>query len=248
MSGALQQLTRTNEDRLRKLQKTLAWQFHNLCHLQQALIHSSFAFEQGLTGQDNETLEFLGDAVLDLAVGAALFRRFPFMHEGELTRLRAALVNEKTLAMVAKKIQLGEHISLGKGEEASKGRKKPSILAGSYEALIGAVFLDKGYEAAADFINHHFSALIDDHKEIMQGADAKSQLQEKLQEEFNEPPTYSIDKEEGPAHQRTFTASVRWQGRILGSGTAKSKKEAEQQAAAEVLQHLADKLPTDDNK
>lgn len=241
------ELPRPNEDRLRKLERTLKWRFQNICHLQQALTHSSFAFEQGVAGQDNEILEFLGDAVLDLAVGATLFMRFPGMREGELTRLRAALVNENTLAMVARTISLGEYILLGKGEDASRGREKASILASAYEALIGAAFLDKGYEAVASFVEQHFSSLIDDHKKIMQGADAKSQLQEKLQEKFNEPPTYTIDREEGPAHQKKFTASVRWHNQTLGTGTAKSKKEAEQQAAAEALQHLESRLPADDS-
>lgn len=228
-------LVRKNKQELSALEQTLGYRFTDLRLLQRALTHASFAFEQALSGQDNETLEFLGDAVLDLVVGYALFQRFPLMREGELTRLRASLVNETHLAVMARDVDLGRFLSLGKGEDATNGRNKSSILSCAYEAVVGAIFEDGGYETARDFVLRFFVPVFEVKREELLLADAKSRLQEVLQEQFNEAPSYRLDLEEGPSHQRMFTVSVIFRDIVLGSGSASSKKEAEQRAAAATL-------------
>ncbi len=245
MTDAIDALIERNKERLAAFEKKMAYEFKNRRHLQEALIHSSFAFEQGRPCQDNETLEFLGDAVLDLTVGYTLFRSFPDKKEGELTKFRAALVNENHLAHMARAIDLGLYLYLGRGEMSSRGREKPSILSGAYEAIVGAIFLDGGFDAAMAFVERHFLPHIINWTKNRQTTaalvtDAKSLLQEKVQEKFNEAPVYMIEKEEGPAHNKLFTASVSFHGEILGTGKAKSKKEAEQQAAAAAIKKTTD--------
>ena len=234
----LEALVRANKAGLSDLEKIIGYRFTDLRLLQKALIHSSFAFEQSQIGKNNETLEFLGDAVLDLVVGHLLFKKYRTMREGELTRLRAALVNETHLAEMARKLKLGEYLSLGKGEEASQGRNKSSILSCAFEAVMGAVFEDGGYEAVSELATGLFDPAIEEKKEQLLVADAKSRLQEKLQEKYNKGPIYRLDKEEGPSHQKLFTISVLFEDAVLGSGEARSKKEAEQRAAASALKQL----------
>jgi len=231
----LEKLTIENKKQLNRLEKLLEYTFNDPSLLQKGLIHSSFAFEQIEEGQNNETLEFLGDAVLDLAVGITLYHEFPEMKEGDLTRMRSALVKEDNLAFMAKEVGLEDFIMLGKGEEASQGRNKPSILSCTYEAVVGAIFLDSGYDSALDFVNRQFKPLLAGKKELMLLGDAKSVLQEKIQEKFNQAPTYVVEREEGPAHDKKFTVVVRFNDAVLGNGTAGSKKEAEQRAAAAAL-------------
>ncbi len=223
------------------LQSQLGYSFQQSSHLQTALCHSSFAFEQthGIQ-ENNEVLEFVGDAVLDLAVGEILFTTFPNVREGELTRMRAFLVNEASLASLARDLDLGAYIALGKGEEGTGGRDKPSILACAYEAVIGAVFVDGGYEAARKIVFRQFSSLISRGKQTMLEADAKSRLQEMVQAQFGEAPTYYLEKEEGPDHQKVFTVSVQFQGRTHAVATATNKKEAEQRAAALAIDGFED--------
>jgi ribonuclease-3 len=235
MATNLKELATTNKENLSEFELILGYRFTDLRLLQKALIHSSFAFEQSQIGKNNETLEFLGDAVLDLVIGHSLIKRYPEMREGELTKLRAALVNETHLAGMARAIDLGRFLCLGKGEDASNGRNKSSILSCAYEAVIGAIFEDGGYESVAELVNRFFIPAIEGKKEALLVADAKSRLQEELQEQFNEAPTYRLDKEEGPSHKRVFTVSVLFHGVQLGTGTARSKKEAEQRAAADAL-------------
>ncbi|MBU0483325.1 MAG: ribonuclease III [Proteobacteria bacterium] len=232
-------LLRKNNKLLVELQQSLGYQFNNPACLQEALIHSSFAFEQGdKLNKDNETLEFLGDAVLDLTVGFDLFSRFPGMNEGELTQLRAAMVNENHLTVMAEEIELGRYLSLGRGEDASNGRSKPSILSSAYEAVVGAIFRDGGYDAAAGFVAKHFVPWIAIQKKKLLYSDAKSRLQELTQEKYSEAPVYVLEKEDGPDHQKQFTVAVCFQGKILGYGMAGSKKEAEQKAAATALENM----------
>ena len=231
----IQQLTNNNKNKLQKLESLLGYEFADTVLLQQALIHSSFGFEKINTGQNNESLEFLGDAVLDLAVSDILFKTYPGVTEGELTKMRAGLVKEATLAQMARTITLGNFLMLGKGEDASHGREKSSILACAFEALIGAIYLDRGYESALQFIKSHFASLLPEKKEGMLVEDAKSHLQEKLQEQFSQAPTYHLDKKEGPAHARSFTVSVRFMDEFLGTGSGSSKKVAEQRAAEAAL-------------
>ncbi|MBV5345535.1 MAG: ribonuclease III, partial [Rhodoferax sp.] len=228
---SLDSLVQQNKPELSRLEQTLGYRFTDLRLLQRALVHTSYAFETAFAGEDNETLEFLGDAVLDLVVGEALYRQYPEMREGELTRLRAALVNETHLATMARNVDLGSFLSLGKGEDASSGRNKSSILSCAYEAVIGAIFEDGGYATVREFVLRFFVPAFDERREDMLIADAKSRLQEALQEQFNEAPSYRLDLEEGPSHQRIFTVSVIFRETLLGSGSASSKKEAEQRAA-----------------
>lgn len=229
-----------NQQNLRTLEVRLGYRFSDPGLLQKALVHSSYAFEQGGESKnDNETMEFLGDAVLDLAIGHALYRHYPEMREGDLTRLRAALVNERHLAQMAREVELGLHLMLGKGEEGSRGREKDSILSCAYEAVVGAIFLDAGYPAAALFVESHFIPWFARRQQSLFLADAKSSLQELLQERFSEGPRYMLDGAEGPDHDKTFHVTVWFHDRLLGSGSARSKKEAEQLAAAEALQNVA---------
>lgn len=236
---ALSELTEANRDTLGRLEEKLGYVFRDRTLLQLALAHRSFAFEQARKpASDNERLEFLGDAVIDLAVGHALFARYPDMREGEMTRLRALLVRESHLAEVATALGLGDFILLGRGEESSRGRAKPSILSSAYEAVIGALFEDGGYAVAAAFINRHFLPLLDSQRQKLLQADAKSRLQEILQDSYSEAPTYLLDSAEGPDHRKTFSVSVCFRGVVLARGQASSKKEAEQAAAAEALLKL----------
>jgi ribonuclease-3 len=218
------------------LEFLLGYSFDNATLLQQALIHSSFGFEQVQTGRNNETFEFLGDAVLDLAVSDILFKTYPGVTEGELTKMRAGLVKESALDEMARAVRLGDFIMLGKGEESSRGREKASILASAFEAVIGAIYLDGGYENARHFIRSQFKPVLPANKDTILVENAKSLLQEKLQEQFNRAPTYHADKEEGPAHARWFTVSVWFGDVVLGTGNGSSKKIAEQRAAESALQ------------
>ncbi len=238
MATTLEALIHDNNEQLEQLQNRICYKFKDVKLLQLSLIHSSFAFEKLKNRNHNETQEFLGDAVLDLTVGYMLFKRFPEMREGKLTRIRSALVNETNLSDMAKKIKLGGHLLLGKGENASRGREKSSILSCAYEAMIGALFLDGGYDQALSFVRRSFEPLLDKHRDFLLASDAKSSLQERLQEKFNQGPRYMLETEEGPAHARIFTISVWFQEKMLGKGKASSKKEAEQRAACEALDHL----------
>ncbi len=231
----IQQLTDSNKNRLQDLEILLGYIFADTSLLQQALIHSSFGFENIHAGQNNETLEFLGDAVLELTVSDIIYKNYPGVTEGELTKMRAGLVKESTLADMARNITLGSYLMLGKGEETSHGREKASILSSAYEALIGAIYLDRGYESALQFVRSHFSSLLPTNLASIIVDDAKSQLQEKLQEQFNRAPMYYLDEEEGPAHAKKFTVSVRFMGEVLGIGNGSSKKVAEQRAAETAL-------------
>ena len=238
MGSFLDELAGSNKELLAEFEQLIGYRFTDLRLLQKALIHSSYAFEQAQAGQDNQVFEFIGDAVLDLAIGHLLSIRFPEMKEGELTRFRASLVNESHLAEIARKLELGRFLFLGKGEDSSNGRNKSSILSSAFEALVGAVFEDSDYNSASALIQTLFEESIDDKKEILLLADAKSRLQELLQEKYNEAPSYRLDSEEGPSHQKQFGVSVVFRDEVLGSGSAGSKKEAEQRAAAAALKNI----------
>ena len=241
MAEKLSSLIDSNRDRLAELEELLGYSFNEIGLLLQSLIHRSYAFEyDGRQESDNERLEFLGDAVLDLTIGYALFVNYPEMREGDLTRLRAMLVNESHLAEMAGKVSLGRFLFLGKGEDSTDGRRKPSILSCAYEAVVGAIFHDGGYLAVAAFVERHFVSCLDEQRAKMHLADAKSRLQELTQERYNQAPSYILEDEEGPDHRKIFMVSVRFRDRVLGHGRATSKKEAEQQAAAEALLKIDD--------
>jgi ribonuclease-3 len=197
--------------------------------LQQALTHRSFAYENGGL-PTNERLEFLGDAVLGLVITDALYRRHPDDPEGQLAKLRASVVNMKALADVARSLDLGPHLRLGRGEEATGGRDKSSILADTLEALIGAVYLDSGVETARNLIHRLFDPLLVDAVSLGAGLDWKTSLQELTASGLLGVPEYVI-AESGPDHAKTFRATVRVAGVDYGVGEGRSKKEAEQQAA-----------------
>ena len=225
---------------LAALQQTLGISFNDPSRLEQALVHSSYVNENpSIAPASNERLEFLGDAVLGLVVAEKLYQGFPHSAEGEMTRLRAALVRGNTLARVARTIKLGDYLYLGKGEEASGGRRKPANLAGALEAMIAAVFLDQGSIATRDFILRLFNEELQ--KVASRGArvDYKSQLQELIQAREQQTPAYQLVEAMGPGHDRRFTVEVRVGDTVLGKGSGKSKKAAEAEAARTALEQLS---------
>ena len=197
--------------------------------LERALTHRSYAYENGGL-PTNERLEFLGDSVLGLVVTDTLFRDHPDLPEGQLAKLRAAVVNMRALARVARSLDLGHCIRLGRGEEGTGGRDKSSILADTLEAVIGAVYLDQGLEAADRLVHNLFDPLIAQSASLGAGLDWKTSLQELTASELLGVPEYHV-AESGPDHQKRFRATVRVGGHVYGSGEGSSKKEAEQQAA-----------------
>ncbi len=212
----------------------VAWRNENL--LLQALTHSSFTYENRQNGfENNQRLEFLGDAVLGLVVSDFLYLNYPERDEGDLTKLRAALVCEPSLARVARELELGCCLNMGKGEERSGGRERPSILADALEALLGAVYLDQGLETAGKLAVLFVAPVIKDVLEGRLERDYKTELQEIVQQRSSEQVQYIILKEEGPDHHKTFTAGVLFKGELAGRGKGRSKKDAEQQAAKSAL-------------
>jgi ribonuclease-3 len=197
--------------------------------LERALTHRSFAYENGGL-PTNERLEFLGDAVLGLVVTDALFRGYPDLPEGHLAKLRAAVVNMRALAEVARGLHLGDYVRLGRGEEGTGGRDKSSILADTLEAVIGAVYIERGLDEASALVHRLFDPVIAHSARLGAGLDWKTSLQELTAAGLLGVPEYHVD-ESGPDHQKSFRALVRVGGRVYGSGRGRSKKEAEQQAA-----------------
>jgi len=221
------------------MQQILGVYFNNPSLLEQALVHSSYINENlDLAPTSNERLEFLGDAVLGLVVAEKLYQDLPDSTEGEMTKLRAALVRRDALARAARAIRLGDYLYLGKGEEASGGRRKPVNLAGALEAVIAAIFLDQGSATAKNFILRLFNKELQ--KVVSQGAgvDYKSQLQELIQAREQQTPAYYVIEAKGPDHDRRFTVEVRAGDTVLGRGSGKSKKEAETEAARSALERL----------
>lgn len=204
--------------------------------LLRALTHRSYAYENGGL-PNNERLEFLGDSVLGLVVTDTLYREFPDLAEGQLAKLRAAVVNMRALAEVARTFDLGEFVMLGKGEEATGGRDKASILADTLEAVIGTVFLSLDLEHAARFVHHHFDPLIEQAATLGAGLDWKTSLQEIAALVGQGSPEYRVD-EQGPDHEKEFQAVVVIGDDVLGEGQGRSKKEAEQKAAKQAWHAL----------
>ena len=221
------------------IEQILQYEFNDKSLLQEALRHSSFVNEVGGEPQlrDNERLEFLGDAVLNLIVGHLLMRCYPDLKEGDLSRSRAILVNESQLAAMARSFDLGWYIQLGKGEIQTQGREKNSILADTFEALMAAVYLDGGFAAAYQIIEANFQPLIEQLQTTTNNHDYKSQLQEKVQVEHGSMPEYSIIREDGPDHDKTFWVALKVID-LETQGSGKSKKAAEQDAARRALEIL----------
>lgn len=226
-----------DEERLDEVQLNLKYRFDDIELLETALTHSSYANEHGMhASKSNQRLEFLGDTVLGLVVSEYLFMKYPFYPEGELTKIRAKVVSEPSLALAARKINLGEFLLLGKGEENTGGRDRDSILADASEAITGAIFMDSNYDTVREFLLKNFEMIIV--KAVAKGSlfiDYKTGLQEKLQKITRNKLIYSVVKEEGPDHNKLFHVDVSVGGDVIGSGIGRNKKEAEQMAAKEAL-------------
>ncbi|MGM9927483.1 MAG: ribonuclease III [Bacillus sp. (in: firmicutes)] len=221
-----------------QFQQDIGFQFLNERLLKQAFTHSSYVNEHRRKPyEDNERLEFLGDAVLELTVSRYLYKKYPLMSEGELTKLRAAIVCEPSLVKFANALSFGKLVLLGKGEELTGGRERPALLADVFEAFVGALYLDQGMDAVFTFLSRTVFPKIDEgaFSHVM---DYKSQLQELVQRDAIGVIEYKIHQEKGPAHNKEFVSNVSLNGEIKGTGVGRSKKEAEQKAAEQALKNL----------
>jgi ribonuclease-3 len=230
------------EDEYLRLQQGIHYRFSQVKHLTTALTHSSWANEQQDTAQDNERLEFLGDAVLELCVTEELFKRFPQAHEGQLTKIRSNLVKEKSLATIANELGLDEFLLLGRGEESQGGRTRSSLLADTMEAVLGAVFLDSDYATVKQLILRLMKEKWPEHADIESRKDYKSNLQEQTQLLFKERPVYHLTGTVGPEHGKIFQVKI-----ILPEGEefeaeGTSLKKAEQNAAKTAMDYLKDRM------
>ncbi|HHW02903.1 MAG TPA: ribonuclease III [Thermoanaerobacterales bacterium] len=224
---------------LKRLQEIIGIAFNSIELLNNAFIHPSYTNEQNsISSENNQRLEFLGDAVLELVVSHYLYEKYPEMTEGQMTKARAYTVCEQSLAAASKNLLLGDYLVLGKGEENTGGREKPSILADTFEALIGAIYLDKNIETARQFIIKNLEGVIQKAVEGEESRDYKTLLQEMLQKLSPERVCYEVVKEEGPDHAKVFHVEVLWKGEVMGMGSGKSKKEAEQLAAKQALNNI----------
>ena len=221
-----------------RLSEQIGVPFHRLSLLDEALTHSSYTNEAKNCMPHNERLEFLGDAVLELASSTYLYERFPDCSEGELTKMRASLVQSETLARLARGLELGSHLLLGRGELLGGGADRQNNLENAFEAVIGAVYLDGGWETARDYVARQFATEVLSVKRSHVSRDYKTTLQEHIQQKRHESISYELIGESGPDHDKRFTTRVLIGGESMGEGTGRSKKEAEQQAAAEALSHL----------
>lgn len=220
---------------LEELEKKIGFKFKSHRLLEEAMTHKSFVAESNGSSSlsDNERLEFLGDSVLNTAVTEFLFRRFPKEDEGRLSKFKSQLVARPSLVEWAKELKIGSYLRLSLSEERTGGRERDSLLANAMEALIGAIFLDQGFEKARDFVLKRFSKK----KRIIE-KDYKSKLQEIIQKKYKILPSYVVQKETGPDHAKVFSMEVRIRKKFLGQGEGKSKKEAEQSAARNALKNL----------
>ena len=221
---------------LNEFQSKIGYTFKNRHLLEQALTHSSYANEKHMKKHsDNERLEFLGDAVLEIVSSEFLFINYPQKPEGELTKLRASIVCEPTLALCTKPLDLGKYLRLGRGEDHTGGRKRKSILSDALEAVIGAIYLDGGFTNAKEFVLNFILNDIE-HKQLFY--DSKTILQEIVQEKGTQPVEYVLIKEEGPDHNKNFTVDARVNGKVMGQGSGHTKKAAEQAAAYQAIRVL----------
>lgn len=226
-----------------RLQERLGYSFGDRRILLQSLTHTSYGHEflqeKSLALRDNERLEFLGDAILDVVVSDILLETFPNSNEGQLSKMRAAVVNEKTLAQVARAIDIQDCVRLGKGETLSGGSEKPSILASAFEALIAAIYLDGGFNAVYPVVRHLFAPFFTEERDLVAFYDYKTQLQEIVQAKFKVTPTYHMVQATGPDHAKIFEVEVRMNGNVMAMATGSSKKEAEQNAAFSAIQSVS---------
>ncbi len=231
--------TVTPTTRMDSLESILGYTFRQPALLTEALTHASLAYEQQRPTKDNQRLEFLGDAVLQLILSDALFHRMPDTDEGGLTKTRASMVSTKALAKLARSLRLGRFIEMGRGEDANGGRDRDSTLADVFESLVGAAFLDGGLEAASAIVLRLMEELLFNHQanaeETIQNP--KGALQEMTQDVTNQLPVYQILGTSGPDHERIYESTVSWKGQLLGNGKGRSKKEAEIEAARAAVQN-----------
>jgi len=221
---------------LKLFEERLGYTFKRIELLEEALRHASYAHEQdGTDSHDNERLEFLGDAVLDLAISHLLMQLFESAKEGDLSKFRASVVNEKVLSQVAREIGVGEVLLLGRGEDMGGGRGKPSILADALEAVLGAIYLDSGFDRTMAIIELLFKPLISNLDSWKSMEDYKSLLQEYTQNVFKSRPEYLVIHESGPSHDKLFRVAIYLRGKVLAEAEGKNKKEAEQKAAREAF-------------
>lgn len=226
-------------EKLKNFEEISSYTFNDISLLDNALTHRSYANEnQELSCKDNERLEFLGDAVLELCISDILMKKFSDYTEGQLSKLRASLVNEQPLTEQAKKFRLGDFLLLGKGEEFSGGRTKNSILSDTFEAVIAAIYLDSGYEKTYELINDLFQPLIENGLDNTIYRDYKTNLQEISQNKFKVIPKYNLIHEYGPDHDKTFRIKLSISDILITIGVGKNKKEAEQQAAKKAIEKL----------
>lgn len=218
------------------LEKKIGTSFLNKQLLNQSMTHSSYAHEENIP--DNERLEFLGDAVIKIVISEYLYNKFPERPEGDLTKIRATVISDETLAKVAEKIHLGDFLLLSANEKKTGGSKRKSNVANAFEAIIGAIYLDSGLGKVRDFLIEHLRQEVE--KVSREGfiKDYKSALQEYVQKKKWMLPQYKVEKEVGPKHQKVFVIGVRVRGRVMGEGTGANKKEAEQKAAEVALKKL----------
>jgi len=227
-----------NERQISEIQDKLSYCFGDPELLIQSLTHSSYANENMKSGMaSNERLEFLGDSLLGMTVAVLIYENKPELTEGEMTKLRAELVCEKSLAALADELCLGAYIMLGRGEENGGGRSRPSILADAFEAVLAAVYLDGGFEAIMRFVSDRFKRQLDD--PIRSNSDYKTLLQEMIQVRPGQTHVYDIIDETGPDHDKTFTVEVKLNGKPFGTGKGKNKKSAEQAAAKAAIYNIA---------
>jgi ribonuclease-3 len=227
-------VTKERKKELKELERKIGVRFKNKELLGQALTHKSFAYERKEI-KENERMEFLGDALLSLVIGEYLYKEYSHYNEGGLTKLRAVVVSRPTLVRCANLLNLGNYLLLGKGEESSGGRERSSILSNVLEAVIGALYLDRGYKKSRDFILNKLKGEIaiadrEEHKN-----DYKSRFQELIQKEYKVKPLYKVSRVSGPHHNKDFEVEVRVKKELFGQGKGKSKKEAEQAAARQAV-------------
>ena len=224
---------------IEKFEQKLGLKFKNKELLKRSLTHRSYLNENEKKNlKSNERLEFLGDAVLELVVSEHLFKTYPKRPEGELTSFRAAVVRTDNLAKISRKLGLGEFLLMSKGEQATGGREKEYLLANTFEAVIGALYLDQGYQAVSDFLFEHLIPQISTIVKYRLDVDAKTKLQEKTQSIFKRTPTYKVIKEEGPDHNKLFTVVVKIHNKIYGQGKGITKQKAEEEAASQALRKI----------
>ena len=226
-----------DDKKISELQERLNYRFNDTALLVRSLIHSSYANEKNDSSiSSNERLEFLGDSLLGMMVALLIYESEPEMSEGQMTKQRAEFVCEKNLAALSTLLELGLYLFLGRGEDTGGGRKRPSILADAFEAVLAAIYLDGGFDPAYRFVTNYFENQVNNVRQA--GSDYKTMLQETVQVKSGQKHTYELTNEEGPDHDKTFSVAVKLNDKIIGTGKGKSKKSAEQEAAKAALESI----------